>query len=79
MKIAQKTKPLAVPSLSWPGPQRTGFSFWSRTQENNRRRGAGGLPNSTTASLADEAVYTTCFPCHEAIKGRDFVYTRFAL
>ena len=27
---------------------------------------------------ANEAVLKTCFPCHEAIKARDFVFTRYA-
>jgi hypothetical protein len=27
---------------------------------------------------ADEAVHKTCFPCHQAIKVRDFVFTRYA-
>ena len=27
---------------------------------------------------ADEAMLKTCFPCHEAIKARDFVFTRYA-
>jgi Cytochrome P460 len=27
---------------------------------------------------ADEAKLQTCFPCHEAIKDRDFVFTRYA-
>jgi hypothetical protein len=27
---------------------------------------------------ADEAPLKTCFPCHEAIKARDFVFTRYA-
>jgi len=26
---------------------------------------------------ADEALLKTCFPCHEAIKARDFVFTRY--
>ena len=25
----------------------------------------------------DEAAMKTCFPCHEAIKDRDFVFTRY--
>src|SRR5579863_8381209 len=28
--------------------------------------------------LADEAPLKTCFPCHEAIKARDFVFTHYA-
>jgi hypothetical protein len=27
---------------------------------------------------ADEAPLKTCFPCHEAIKARDFIFTRYA-
>ncbi|BCS55048.1 cytochrome P460 family protein [Geobacter sp. SVR] len=27
---------------------------------------------------ADEAVHKTCFPCHEAVRTRDFVFTRYA-
>ena len=27
---------------------------------------------------ADEAMLKTCFPCHEAIKARDFIFTRYA-
>ena len=26
----------------------------------------------------DEALLKTCFPCHEAVKARDFVFTRYA-
>lgn len=33
------------------GPQRTGFSLWSRTRENTHRPAAGGTLNSTTANL----------------------------
>jgi hypothetical protein len=27
---------------------------------------------------ADEAMHKTCFPCHEPVKARDFVFTRYA-
>ncbi len=27
---------------------------------------------------ADEAMLKTCFPCHKAVKARDFVFTRYA-
>ena len=74
----ENNKVLAVPNLSWPGPQRTEFSLWSKTQRNTPRRAAGGSLNSTTENLADEAVLKTCFPCHEAIKARDLVFTRYA-
>jgi hypothetical protein len=43
------TKSLAIPNLSFQGPQRT-FSSWSRTQENTPRRAAGGSRTSTQAA-----------------------------
>ena len=73
------TKSLAVPNLSWPGPPRTGFSLWSRTQENTPRRAAGGSLKFEDGKPADEAVHKTCFACHEAAKARDFVFARHAL
>jgi hypothetical protein len=27
---------------------------------------------------ADEAVHKSCFACHEPVKARDFVFTRYA-
>ena len=48
--LEEKAKPLAIPNLSWLGHLRTGFSLWSRTQENTLRRAAGGSLNLTTAN-----------------------------
>jgi hypothetical protein len=76
-RLRKTTKSLAVPNRSWPGPPRT-FSLWSRTQENTPRRAAGVSLNSKTANLPDEALLKTCFPCHEPVKARDFVFTRYA-
>jgi hypothetical protein len=29
-------------------------------------------------SVAHEAILKTCFPCHEAVKSRDLVFTRYS-
>jgi hypothetical protein len=34
--------------------------------------------NNDGKPSADEAKLKTCFPCHEPVKGRDFVFTRYA-
>ncbi len=66
------------PNLSLPGPPTNGFSLWSRTQKSTPRRAAGGSLNLTTANLPTRRCYNTCFPCHEPVKARDFVFTRYA-
>ena len=40
--------------------------------------GLGGTLISTTANLPTRQCSKTCFPCHEAIKARDFVFTRYS-
>ena len=37
-----------------------------------------GFAQFTDGKPADEAVHKTCFPCHENVKARDFVFTRYA-
>jgi hypothetical protein len=40
--------------------------------------GGWGFGQFKDGKPADEAVHKTCFPCHEHVKGRDFVFTRYA-
>ena len=37
-----------------------------------------GFADFKDGKPADEAVHKTCFPCHEPIKARDLVFTRYA-
>src|SRR6267378_4496117 len=60
------------------GPPRTGFSSWSRTQENTPRPAAGGSLNLTTGNPPTRQVHNTCFSCQGAVKARDFVFARYA-
>ncbi|MGO9394854.1 MAG: cytochrome P460 family protein [Desulfobaccales bacterium] len=40
--------------------------------------GGWGFAQFKDGKPADEAVLKTCFPCHEHIKARDFVFTHYA-
>lgn len=40
--------------------------------------GGWGFADFTDGKPASEAMHQTCFPCHEPIKARDFVFTRYA-
>jgi hypothetical protein len=40
--------------------------------------GGWGFAQFNDGKPADEAVHKTCFSCHEPVKARDFVFTRYA-
>src|SRR5664279_5850280 len=40
--------------------------------------GGWGFAQFKDGKPADEALHKTCFPCHQQIKARDFVFTRYA-
>jgi len=40
--------------------------------------GGWGFADFTDGKPADEAMHQACFSCHEAVKARDFVFTRYA-
>ena len=40
--------------------------------------GGWGFAQFNDGKPADEALHKTCFPCHEPIKARDFVFTHYA-
>jgi hypothetical protein len=54
-------KPLAVSNLSWRDHPRTGFSSWSRTQQNTPRPAAGSTLNLTTANPPARRCTTPAF------------------
>ena len=40
--------------------------------------GGWGFAQFKDGKPADEALHKTCFPCHEPVKARDFVFTQYA-
>jgi hypothetical protein len=40
--------------------------------------GGWGFAQFKDGKPADEAVHKTCFPCHEPVKARDFVFTHYS-
>ena len=40
--------------------------------------GGWGFAQFKDGKPADEALHKTCFPCHEPVKDRDFVFTHYA-
>ena len=60
------------------GAPKNGVQFMVKDSRKYASTGGWGYGQFDDGKPADEAVMKTCFPCHQAIKARDFVFTRYA-
>jgi hypothetical protein len=60
------------------GPPKNGVQFMVKDSRTYASTGGWGFAQFDDGKPADEAVLNTCFPCHQAIKARDLVFTRYA-
>ena len=60
------------------GAPKNGVQFMVKDSKKYASTGGWGYGHFDDGKSADEAVLNTCFPCHQAVKARDFVFTRYA-
>jgi len=60
-----------------PGPA-TNVQFMVKDSRKYAATGGWGFAQFKDGKPADEALLKTCFPCHEPVKHRDFVFTHYA-
>ena len=60
------------------GAPKNGVQFMVRDAKKYVATGGWGYGQFDEGRPADETVLKTCFPCHEQIKARDFVFTRYS-
>src|SRR6267378_4098812 len=60
------------------GPPKNGVQFMVKDSKKYASTGGWGFAQFNDGKPADEAVHKTCFPCHEAVKARDFVFARYS-
>jgi len=60
------------------GHPKNGVQFMVKNEKKYAATGGWGYAHFDDGKPASEAVLNTCFPCHAAIKARDFVFTRYA-
>ena len=60
------------------GVPKNGVQFMVKDSKKYASTGGWGYAHFDDGKPATEAVLKTCFPCHEAIKTRDFVFTRYS-
>jgi hypothetical protein len=60
------------------GVPKNGVQFMVKDSKRYASTGGWGYGHFNDGTPADDALLKTCFPCHQAIKDRDFVFTRYA-
>ncbi len=60
------------------GAPKNGVQFMVKDSTRYAATGGWGFAQFDNGKPADEAMHNTCFACHEPIKARDFVFTRYA-
>jgi hypothetical protein len=65
-------------SQSFVAGAATNLQFMVKDSRKYASTGGWGFAQFTDGKPADEALLKTCFPCHEPVKARDFVFTRYS-
>jgi len=60
------------------GAPKNGVQFMVKDSRKYASTDGWGFAQFNDGKPADETVHNTCFSCHEPIKARDFVFTRYA-
>jgi hypothetical protein len=60
------------------GPPKNGVQFMVKDSRRYASTGGWGFAQFDDGKPADEAMHKTCFPCHETVKARDYVFNRYA-
>jgi hypothetical protein len=56
----------------------TNIQFMIKDSKKYAQTGGWAFAHFKDGKLGDEALMNTCFPCHNQVKGRDLVFTRYA-
>ncbi len=76
--LAESEKAFGHPQSFVAGPPKNGVQFMVKDSRKYAATGGWGFAHFDHGKPADEAVHKTCFPCHETVQARDFVFNRHA-
>jgi hypothetical protein len=74
----ENNKVFGRPQSFVAGPPKNGVQFMVKDSKKYASTGGWGFAQFNDGKPADEAVHNTCFPCHQAVNARDFVFTQYA-
>jgi hypothetical protein len=76
--LEESSKAFGQPQSFVAGPPRNGVQFMVKDSGKYASTGGWGFAQFDNGKPAGEAVHTTCFPCHQVVKSRDFVFNHYA-
>jgi len=74
----ENNKVFGQPQSFVAGAPKNGVQFMIKDSKKYASTGGWGYGHFDDGKPADASVLRTCFPCHAAVKPRDFVFTRYA-
>jgi hypothetical protein len=74
----ENNKAFGMPQSFVAGPPKNGIQFMIKDSKKYAATGGWGYGHFENGSSAEESMLETCFPCHQGIANRDFVFTRYA-
>ena len=76
--LAESEKAFGHPQSFVAGLPKNGVQFMVKDSKKYAATGGWGYAQFDDGKPADDSVMKACFPCHELIKARDYVFTRYA-
>lgn len=74
----ENNKAFGRPQSFVAGAPKNGIQFMVKDSKKYASTGGWGFAHFDDGKSADEALLKTCFGCHQAVKERDLVFTRYA-
>jgi hypothetical protein len=74
----ENNKAFGRPQSFVAGLPKNGVQFMVKDSKKYAATGGWGYAHFDAGKSATDAVLNACFPCHQAIQNRDFVFTRYA-
>jgi hypothetical protein len=74
----ENNKAFGRPQSFVAGHPKNGVQFMVKDSRKYSSTGGWGFAQFDDGKSAEEGVLKTCFPCHQAVAGRDLVFTRYA-
>jgi cytochrome c553 len=75
---AENNKTFGMAQSFVAGDPKNGVQFMVKDSKKYASTGGWGYAQFDDGKPADDAALNTCFACHQAVKDRDFVFTRYA-
>jgi hypothetical protein len=76
--LEESAEAFGSPQSHVAGPPKNGVQFMVKDSQKYASTGGWGFAQFNDGKPASESVHATCFPCHQIVPSRDFVFNRYA-